>query len=84
MALLADTEFLNQGAVLGNILFLQILEQITALTNQFQKASAGMVILGMGLKMLGQVLDPVGQSGYNITKHIYNDIIVNKVIYKNN
>jgi hypothetical protein len=61
--LLAYTQFLDQGSVFLNVFVLEIVEQTSPLTNQFQQSLTGMVILLADLEMLGEILDPSGQQG---------------------
>jgi hypothetical protein len=61
--LFSQTKILNQGAVLLQILFLQIIEETATLPNHLQQPLSGMMILGMHLEMLGQILDPIGEQG---------------------
>ena len=60
---MAQAEVGDEGAVALDVSPLEVAQQAAALADHHQQPAAGMVILGMGLKMLGQVLDPVGQEG---------------------
>jgi hypothetical protein len=59
--LLADTQFLDQGPVSLDILFLQIVEQSTSLADQLQQAAAGVVIFAVSLEMVSQMIDSFAQ-----------------------
>jgi hypothetical protein len=59
--LFTDTQLLDQGPIFDHIFFLKIFQQIATLANQFQQTATGMMILGMGFKMLGEVEDSIGQ-----------------------
>jgi hypothetical protein len=43
--------------------FFRVVEQTASLTDQFEEPLPGMMVLGMGLEVLGQVLDAVGKQG---------------------
>ena len=57
----AEVERLDDGAVALDILLLEIVEQISSLTNHLQQTAAGVMVLLMNLHMLGQIVDPLGQ-----------------------
>jgi hypothetical protein len=57
--LLTDTEFLDEGPVGIDILFLQIVKKTPSLTNKLQQALPGMMIFDMGLEMLGEILNTI-------------------------
>ena len=59
--LLAQTQLGNDGAVALDILLLEVVEQISSLTNHLQQTAAGVMVLLMNLHMLGQVVDPLGE-----------------------
>ena len=56
--LFAQFQALNQRAVAVFILAFQVIQQLAAAANQAQQTTAGMVILDVILKMLGQVINP--------------------------
>ena len=56
--LLPEAETLDQLVVATGILFPEILEQPTPAPDHLEQAAAGVVILGVRLKVLGQVRDP--------------------------
>ena len=60
---LSQAELLNDGTVTHDVLLLQIVQHVSALTDHFLKAATGMEILGVGFQMLGEVLDAGGQDG---------------------
>jgi hypothetical protein len=53
----------DHRAISLDILLLEIIEETSPLTYQFQKPSPGMMILCMGLEMFGQIIDPLAQDG---------------------
>src|SRR3569623_648196 len=55
--LAADAEALDQLLVAALVDALDVVEQRAAGLHQLQQATAGMVILGVGLEVLGQVVD---------------------------
>src|ERR1041384_1229508 len=57
----AQLEPVDQLLVATGVLDLQIFEQAPALTDHHQQPAAGMEILAGGRKMLGEVLDPLGE-----------------------
>jgi hypothetical protein len=59
--LFPNPEALDQIGIPIRILSLQIVEQAPALTHELQQATAGMVILGVRLKVLREVVDPLAQ-----------------------
>src|SRR5215213_8714340 len=60
-ALAADAELLDQRAVARLVLALDVVEERAALGDHLQEATPGMVVLGVGLEVLGQVVDAFGQ-----------------------
>jgi len=61
--LFSNAKPLDYGPIPCSILILQVIEKATALSDHPQKAPAGMMILGMDLKMLGQIPDLFAQDG---------------------
>jgi hypothetical protein len=59
--LFADAQFLDQGPVPVDILTLEIVEKVPALADQLEQTTAGMMILFVGLKMIGQIGNPLRQ-----------------------
>ena len=59
--LAADAELLDQRAVARLVLALDVVEERAALGDHLQEATPGMVVLGVGLEVLGQVVDAFGQ-----------------------
>jgi len=61
--LFTDTQLCNDGTIALDINFRQIVQQISSLSDHFQKAAAGVMILLVLPKMLGEIVDPLGQNG---------------------
>src|SRR5262249_33678537 len=61
--LLAQAEPLDQSRVTLGALVLQVGEQPAALRDELHETAPGVMVLGVGLEVLGQVGDPVGQKG---------------------
>jgi len=59
--LLAQAEATNQVTVALDVLVGQVLQQLSALADHLEQAGAGVVVLFMGLKVIGKVLDTGGQ-----------------------
>ncbi len=55
--LLSNTEFLDDVPVSVNAFPFEVIEQSSSLSNQFQQAAPGVMVLFMGLKMFGQIGD---------------------------
>jgi hypothetical protein len=53
-----------QGAVALNILAAKVIQEPTPLTNHHQQAATAVVIAFVEAKMLGQMVDPLGQQGH--------------------
>src|SRR5262249_52859542 len=60
-SLLADAQPFDELAVPRGILRLQVVEEPPALADQLEQAAPRMVVFLVGLEMLGQVLDALGQ-----------------------
>src|SRR2546422_80264 len=58
-----DTELFGDGAVPLGVLLAQIFDQPAALPDQHEKASAGVMVLRVGLEMLREAVDPFRQEG---------------------
>ena len=60
-ALFAQVQFADQFFVTIGLRLAQIIEQTSALRDHFKQAAARRMIFPVGLKVLGQVLDPVSE-----------------------
>src|SRR5262245_888839 len=63
-ALLADSELVDQTVIALLVLALQVVEQAPALAHQHHEPPTGVVVLGVGLEVLRQVIDPLAQEGH--------------------
>ena len=61
LRLFSDTQTLNNGPVSFDILLLDIIEKPAPLSDEFQEAPAGMMILLVHLEMLCQVFNSTAQ-----------------------
>ena len=61
--LLTEIEAFEQFRVLGQLVALQVIEQLATATGHGEKTSAGMEILAMHPQMVGQVIDPRRKQG---------------------
>ena len=61
--LLAQTQTLDDGAIPVDILLLQIVQQIAAMTDHLEHTAAGVIVLLVHPQMLSQVADALGQYG---------------------
>src|ERR1700752_644465 len=61
-ALLTDVETLDQVGVPLRVFVFEVVEQPPALADQHQQSAARMMILGVGLEMLGQVVDALAEN----------------------
>src|SRR4051812_27082138 len=59
--LFAKAQFRDQGSIARMVLALEVIEEGAALVNEHQQAAPAMIVLGVGLEMLGQVDDPLGE-----------------------
>ena len=59
--LAADAEALDQVLVAGLVLAFEVVEELPALGDHFQKATAAVVVLLVGLEVLGERRDARGQ-----------------------
>ena len=57
----ADTELLDESAVLFDVAILDVLQHAAALTDEHHETTTGVVVLHVGLEMLGEVADALGQ-----------------------
>ncbi len=62
--LLPDSQALDQGPITVNALALKVVEQPSALSDQHEQATPGMVILLVSLEVLRQIIDTLGKQGY--------------------
>src|SRR3546814_5058566 len=60
-ALLAKTQLRDKFVISVRILALEIIKQAAALVDQHQQAAARVIVLRVGLEMLGQIDDALGQ-----------------------
>jgi len=59
--LASQAEPFNYGIVAVNAFLFQIVEQLTALPDQFEKAATGMMVLLMALEVLRQIRDSLAE-----------------------
>jgi len=59
--LLAQTELADELAVAREVFFLQVVEQASSVADHPQKTAPRVVIFRVGLEVLGQIVDPVGE-----------------------
>lgn len=59
----ANAELLDELTVLIDVVLLDVGEETTTLTNQHKQTTAGVEVLLVGLHVLGQLLDALGQDG---------------------
>src|SRR5215470_11127259 len=57
----ADAEFLDQALVARFVRATQVVEQLAALAHHFEQSATRMVVLDVGLEMLGEVINALGQ-----------------------
>ena len=62
--LLADSQAVDQVFIAVEIRLLKVIQESTTLAYEFQKTTARVVILLVGLEMLGQVVDPLAKYGH--------------------
>jgi len=62
LTLLSDVQLLDDCTIAVDINLLQITEEVTSVTNHLQKTAAAVVVLHVGLQVLGQAVDAVGQN----------------------
>jgi hypothetical protein len=63
-SLLTKVESADEGGITGLVFPLEVLEQATALAYELKKPTASVVILLVGFKMLGEVVDTVRKESY--------------------
>lgn len=59
----ANAELLDELTVLVDVVLLDVGEETTTLTNQHEQTTTGVEVLLVGLHVLGQLLDALGQDG---------------------
>jgi hypothetical protein len=62
--LLADAEFRNHGFIPLGIVFLEVVQQATALADQHEKAAARAVVFLVRLEVLRQLPNTLAEQGY--------------------
>ena len=62
-SLFAKFQFLRDGLIAGHVRGVQVIEQAAALADHHQQSAARTVILLIALKMLGQVINALGEQG---------------------
>src|SRR5512140_1509769 len=63
LRLLSEPQTLNHTSVAFHVLVLHIVQESSPLADQFQKSSARMVILLMGLEVVRQIVCPGAEEG---------------------
>jgi len=63
VVLFPESQTFDYISVTFNIIIFNVVEQSSSLTYQLQKAAAGMMILFVRFKMLGQIFDPCTEQG---------------------
>ena len=59
--LLADAETLDQFAILTDVFFLEVIQEVPTGANELQKTTTGMMILLVSLEVFGKIGDSCGQ-----------------------
>ena len=59
----ADAELLDELTVLVDVVLLDVGEETTTLTDEHEQTAAGVEVLLVGLHVLGELLDALGQNG---------------------
>jgi len=62
IALSSQTELADDGTVALNIRFLQIVEEVSSVTDHFLKPAAAVEVVFVGFQMFCQVVDPGGEN----------------------
>ena len=62
LTLLSDVQLLDDCTIAVDVNLLQITEEVASVTNHLQKTAAAVVVLHVGLQVLGQAVDAVGQN----------------------
>jgi hypothetical protein len=63
LPLFAETQTIEERGITLHIVFFQVIQKTAPVPDQLEQSTAGRMVLGMGFKMLGQVLDPLGNEG---------------------
>src|SRR5208282_6618726 len=58
----ADAQTLDESLVALFVLLLDVIEKRAPLRHHFEQAAAGVVVLDMGLEVIGQIGDPLGEN----------------------
>jgi len=61
--LLSQVQLLDDGTVAVDVYLLEVTEEITSVTDHLEQTAAAVVVLHVGLQVLGQAVDAVGQNG---------------------
>jgi hypothetical protein len=59
--LLAQTKTLDQRTIAVDVLALQVIQHLATLADHLEQAATRVMILGVGLEMIGKVVDARGQ-----------------------
>ncbi len=62
LRLLSDVQLFDDRAVTLDIGLLQVVQKVSSVTNHLQKSAAAVVVLVVGLEVLGQIVNSVGQN----------------------
>lgn len=57
----ANTELLDECAVLFDVALLDVLQEAATLTNELHQATTGVIVLLVGLQMLGKIANALGE-----------------------
>lgn len=60
----ADAELSDESTVLVDVVLLDVGEETTTLTDEHEQAAAGVEVLLVGLHVLGELLDALGEDGH--------------------
>ena len=63
LKLLSDAASFDDGTVSFDVVLEEIVEELSSLTDHLLHTSAGMVVLGVLLEMLGELGDSLGEDG---------------------
>ena len=61
--LFAQAQALDELGIAVRVLVLEVVQQAAAAADHLEQAAAGVVILGVGLEMAGEIVDAGGQQG---------------------
>ena len=62
MLLLSESELCNDCTIALDILLHQVVEEVLSLTNHFEEAATAVVVVGVLLKMFGEVSNSLGEN----------------------